>query len=276
MVVEPIAEGEVWAFRKASGRLEEVTILKVMSQSGNSRIRIQFEDGPSAGQVQWVSRRMLKAPWSLGEEYLARERCWDEARNRAASVPEYETDAAAIILDATVDGLIASDHGHGILKVRNMPALLELLEPLDHPSFHEGFTEEGSRFIPWPAMQAIAKDRARSAPDQALREIEAQASDWAEHEQHLRNLNALSTWPDNERPLSKEDVNLQRAWGLAREWCGAEAAGMWAETEQLRAENLRLAKLLAQALDALAAAGSTYQANRLRGQAGEAFKKRKG
>lgn len=276
MAVESIAEGEVWAFRKAGGPLEEVTILKVVSQSGNSRVRVQFEDGPSVGQAQWVSRRMLKAPWSLGEEYLARERRWDEARKSAALVPEYEIDAAAIILDATIDGLIASDRGHGILAVRDVPALLELVSPLDHPSFHEGFTEEGTRFLPWPAMQIIAKECARSLPSQALREIEAQASDWAEHDQHMRNLNALSTWSGGERPFTKEDANLKRAWDLAREWCGAEAADKWVEIEQLRAENLRLAKLLAQALDALEGAGKTYQANRLRGQAGRAFKKRKG
>lgn len=52
MAMLPIAEGERWAYRQAKGSLQEVTILKVTSQSGNSRVRVQFEDGESEGQAE--------------------------------------------------------------------------------------------------------------------------------------------------------------------------------------------------------------------------------
>lgn len=94
MATLPIAEGEIWAYRKAKGRLKPVTILKVTSQSGTGRVRIQFQEGDSEGQAEWVHRRILKAPWDDREAFLEHERRWTELRQAENLIPKTDSDAA--------------------------------------------------------------------------------------------------------------------------------------------------------------------------------------
>lgn len=270
--MSPIAEGEVWAYRRGRGFMEEVTVLKVVSQSGNSRVRIQFEDGPNAGQTSWVSRRMLKTRWDGKEDFLAREQRWEEARNQAASASEHELDAASLVLEAALDRAIAADHNHGILSVRNLSALLRTLESAEELPLEAGFTEDGTLYLPWPAMRVVAQSYAQAKPDRILREVEEQSAAWDEHQTRRRQLDALEPWLADAAPIPDRDSqNLQRMWDLAREWCGSAAADKWREINRLREELERLTKLLEQSLLELEKAGKRYQASHLRGQAGPPF-----
>ncbi|ALE91799.1 hypothetical protein AOC05_04830 [Arthrobacter alpinus] len=69
------------------GRLpfEEVTVLEVVSQSGNRKVRIQFEDGPNGGEIQWVGRQSLKAPWNEKVAFIEieQEQGWARAKDQS-------------------------------------------------------------------------------------------------------------------------------------------------------------------------------------------------
>ena len=274
MAILPIAEGERWAYRQAKGPLQEVTILKVTSQSGNSRVRIQFEDGESEGQAEWVFRRMLKVPWDQGEALLEHERLWESARNWGEPITDNELTAAQIILDETIDAAIAGPYSYGLLAVHDRSALEELVQiPLPGPQSPGAFEENGIQYLPWPAMRDVALVQARALPQVLLEYVERAAVELAESDSRFRQLTALDGFP---RPLgldqSREfDEERRRYLNQIRQWCGEEALGKWDEILYLRGDNARLAGLMNEALMVLEKAGRERDAKRLRRQLGYPF-----
>lgn len=114
--MKPIAEGERWAFRKGQLPFEEATILKVVSQSGHRKVRVQFEDGPNAGESQWVGRPYLKAKWDERQAFVDREQRWAKAKSGRLGVPLGLTCAAALVITETMDDALACDRDNGILQ----------------------------------------------------------------------------------------------------------------------------------------------------------------
>ena len=246
MAMLPIAEGERWAYRQAKGPLQEVTILKVASQSGNCRVRIQFEDGDSEGQAEWVFRRMLKVPWDQGKALLEHERLWEAARKWGKPIASSELSAAEIVVDETIDSAVAGPHSYGLLAVHDRSALEHLVQiPLPDPHSPGAFEEDGTEYLPWPTMLEVALVQARATPQVLLEYVERAAVELAESDSQFRQLNARDGFP---RPLGLDqarefDEERRRYLNQIRQWCGQEALDKWDEVWHLRGEVERLTEI---------------------------------
>ena len=269
-----IAEGERWAYRKAKGPLQEVTILKVTSQSGNSRVRIQFEDGESEGQAEWVFRRMLKVPWDQGEALLEHERLWEAARNWGEPISDSELTAAQIILDETIDAAIAGPYSYGLLAVRDRPALVELAQiPLPGPQSLGAFEENGTEYLPWPTMREVALSRARSEPQILLECVEQEVAQLAESISRYRQAESGRGFLSAEAQTQFRESNdeRKRCLNVIRQWCGQEALDKWDEIRHLRGEVERLTGVVQRALTIIEKSDNKSLAKQLRLQLGYPF-----
>lgn len=270
----PIAEGEHWVYRKANQPLREVIVLKVVSQSGNSRVRIQFEEGSNAGQAEWVSRRMLKVLWADKANFADRESRWHGLRQRATSIPQDDLDAAELVLEETVDPAIARAENYGLLAVFDLASLIKMTGmTTGDVQVHGSFEEDSTLYLEWPALRDVAMNRARTEPATVLEYIEREAAKRSEEDLRNRQIEALSPWSrtPNDDYYWESGEATKRAWDAAREWCGEGAMDRWAEITHLRDENTRLTRILGRALDALGEAGRDYQAKRFRREAGQGF-----
>ena len=265
----PIAEGERWAYQKAGLPLQEVTVLKAPSQSGNSRVRVQFEEGEAEGQTEWVFRRMLKVPWGQREAFLRREDWWEAARLASRSIPQNEMSAAEVIISETVDPAIASAEKYGILAARNLPSVERLAgRPIKDGA--DTFDEDGITFLVWPAMREVAQAMAKSDPRLILQYVENDLAELATMEQRARQLDSLKASPSPQaREQSRLFVESWRGYlNVIREWCGEESLANWDEILRLRRETAFLSRTLAEALDLMDDGGLAREAKRIRRELG--------
>lgn len=275
MPVQKVHEGEEWAYRKARNPFQKCRIIKAPVQGGNARIQVEFEDGPSEGQREWVARRMLKAPWAKRGEFQRIEQWWSNARARAGAIPQLELDAASLILDATMQGVgDIRDGGSGILSTASLSALEELLGGrVDHECLNGALEDGGRSYLPWPALRDLAKVQAATNPRPILAYVENESTRAAELDAHQRQLDALA--PSRPAIPSQQILDFEQAtresWDTARLWCGEDALGKWSDIGTLRDELERISGILGRTLDALDASGQKYQSRRLRREAGTAF-----
>lgn len=260
MAVEPIAEGERWAYRKAPDPPLEVTVVKVVSQSGKANVRVQFEDGAQAGQITWVTRRSLKVPWEQRDEFVALERCWEAFRAAGREPSRSAREATGIVIEGVVGSQVAWVKAWGVLGVRDMDSLTSLV-PEVISVWTDSIEEDGINYFPWPASLDAAKALAEMRPASVLEHVELEESLWIEMD---RDAGGEAEWAKT----------MISACDLARSWCGEIALGKWSEVENLRKDNARLHELLEKALNVMERLKDdyyTYHAKRLRGEAGRAF-----
>lgn len=275
MAMEPIAEGERWAYRKGQLPFEEATILKVVSQSGHRKVRVQFEDGPNAGETQWVGRQYLKAPWLDRQAFVEREQCWARAKSQAWNEPASVREAAALVITETMDDALAIDRSHGILQTSNVYTLAEFAQVTPRELLSSGgFAEEGYTYLPWPIMKSVAIAKCKTAPAAVLDMIERETDSWGQSAVETGYYKPLSkgTVLDLDQPFPEYETQ-KLAWDVIRRWCGEPALEQWSELALLRAEHARLLNILENALVHLDKSGESYHAARLRGEAGRAFSK---
>lgn len=274
MATIPIADGETWAFRKGKRPLQRVTILKVTSQNGRSRVRIQFEEGELEGQAEWVHRRMLKTLWTGRQAFLEHEHRWTELRQAESTIPKTDLDAAEVILEETFDLDVASPHLHGVLRVHDLQALKTFMQGV--PLHAEGaFDEDNLLHLLWPAMLEVARLQANVVPQILLEYVEREAAELFTEDQRQRQLeafSALSGPPSYGHAQHREFVEERRRYlNRIREWCGQDSIGKWDEIQYLRGDNARIAGLMQEALVALEKAGSDRDVKRLRRELGYPF-----
>ena len=72
------AAGEFWAYRvRQQDLLVQVAVVR-FGVKKPQRILVRFVDDEFEGRQDWVPPARLKVPWSGVDEYMARERRWDE------------------------------------------------------------------------------------------------------------------------------------------------------------------------------------------------------
>lgn len=271
--MEPIAEGERWAYRKGRLPFEETTVLKVISQSGHRKVRVQFEDGPNAGEIEWVGRQYLKALWERRAIFVEREQLWARAKSQAWNQPTSVREAAALVITETVDEALAYDRSHGILRTSNLQALGEFAQITPSALLDGGgFEEEEYTYLPWPAMQTIAVVKCTKSPAAVLDMVEREADAWGQMAVDSGYYKPLSRRQvvDLEQPFPEYETQ-KLSWDVIRDWCGQPALEQWSDLARLRAENARLIDILERALKHLENTDKKYYASRLRGEAGRAF-----
>ncbi|ALE91804.1 hypothetical protein AOC05_04855 [Arthrobacter alpinus] len=275
MAMEPIAEGERWAYRKGSLPFEEATVLKVVSQSGHRKVRVQFEDGPNAGEVEWVGRPYLKAKWAERQAFVDREQRWAKAKSGRWGVPLGLLSAAALVITETMEDALARDRDHGILQTNDAPLLCELMQITESKLFLEGgFEEQGVTYLPWPAMKTVAMAKCQVHPEAVLDMIERDVESWSDSAEEFGYYKPMKSRQviDLEKPWPEYETQ-KVAWDIVRSWCGESAQAQWSTLSRARADNARLSEILGRALDALERAGDERGANSLRKEAGRAFGK---
>lgn len=275
--MEPIAEGERWAYRKGCHPFEEAAILKVISQSGHRKVRVQFEDGPNAGEIEWVGRPYLKAKWAERQAFVDREQRWAKAKSGRWGVPVDLTCAAALVITETMDEALACDRDHGILQTNDAPLLCELMQITESKLVVEGsFEEHGTTYLPWPAMKTVAMAKCRVNPEAVLDAIERDVEWWGDSADGFGYYKPMSSRQviDLEEPWPEYETQ-KVAWDIVRGWCGESALAQWSTLSRARANNARLSELLGRALIALERAGDERGANSLRKEVGRAFGKRR-
>lgn len=273
--MEPIAEGERWAYRKGHLPSEEATVLKVVSQSGHRKVRVQFEDGPNAGESQWVGRTYLKAKWDERQAFVDRAQRWTRAKARAGDELDSVREAAALVITETMEEALAYDRSHGILRTSNLQALGEFAQVRQSELLGSGgFEEDGYTYLPWPEMQTIAVAKCRKSPAAVLDMVERDAEAWglmAVDSGYYKPFSRRQV-VDLEQPFPEYETQ-KLAWDVIRDWCGQPALDQWTELARLRVENARLIDILERTLTHLESTDRKYHAARLRGEAGRAFEK---
>ena len=264
MAVLPIAEGERWVYSKTPDVPVEVTVLKVVSQSGNANVRIQLEDGPKAGEIRWVSRRTLKAPWAQLNDFLDLERRWQALREAGQRSSRSAQEAASMAIDLIVRSEVAWGKAGGILAVRDLKSL-SAVAPAAIPDTAGGSSieQDGVVYFAWPAMLDVGQALAQVRPGVILDYVMKEQAEWLE----------MDSSTDGGSQWAKVMIS---ACELMRSWCGETAESQWLEIVRLRKDNARLHELLGKALTVLESQKDSYlthQAKRLRGEAGRAFGK---
>src|ERR1700690_4333525 len=91
------AAGELWAYR-ARGRdpLVQVAVVR-LGVKAPQRVLVRFVDDVFEGLQDWVPPARLKVPWSVVDEYVARERRWDELLRPSVGVALTEELAASSV-----------------------------------------------------------------------------------------------------------------------------------------------------------------------------------
>lgn len=270
-----IVEGERWAYRKGRLPFEEATVLKVASQSGHRKVRVQFEDGPNAGESQWVGRQYLKAKWDERQAFVDREQRWAKAKSGRWGVPLGLACAAALVITESMDDALACDRDHGILQTNDASLLCQLLQLTESQLFVEGsFDEEGVTYLPWPAMKTVAMAKCRVNPEAVLDALERDVAFWGESADNFGYYKPMSSRQviDLDEPWPEYETQ-KIAWDIVRGWCGESALAQWTTLGRVRADNARLSEILGRALNALERAGDERTASSLRREAGRAFGK---
>ncbi|ALE05494.1 hypothetical protein AL755_08410 [Arthrobacter sp. ERGS1:01] len=167
-----------------------------------------------------------------------------------------------------MDGALAYDRSHGILRTSNLQALGEFAQVAPSVLLASGGFEEAEyTYLPWPAMQTIAVAKCRSSPAVVLDMVERDANAWGEMAAgfgYYRPFGNRQTI-DLEQPFPEYETQ-KLAWDVVRNWCGETALDQWSELARVRGDNARLMEILERALAQLENTDKKYHAARLRGE----------
>ena len=264
------AAGEFWAYRvRRQDALVQVAVVRLGVKTPQ-RVLVRFVDDEFEGRQDWVPPARLKVPWSGVDEYVGRERRWDEVLRPSAGVSLTEELAASSVFDLLIPEDMAElgwNAKRGTVLIHDVSGLASLLkvEPavLREPA---SFEEDGDLISPWPVAIAVARLAAEREPHKVLANVE-------KDEAAARRDSTYGRWSSRRRReddwvppevCQRVDAELgQPIRAILRDWCGADAVDLRAEIEALRIEASSAGKVAQEAIELLRRHGHTRDANDL-------------
>jgi len=117
--------GEVWAYRaRQQDPLVQVAVAR-LGVKKPQRVLVRFVDDEFEGLQDWFPPARLKVPWSGVEEYVARERRWDEVWRPSLDASDAEGLAASIVYDRPIPEDLADP---GVEMPQEGPATAHLMD----------------------------------------------------------------------------------------------------------------------------------------------------
>lgn len=249
--------GQKWGYRAPPVRwgdaLRPVEIVKEGPARSN-KVRIRWLDGEYEGLEQWVLKRRLEVRWDEADEFL------DEERRTLAAIQASE-DATGTLkrkaveqvfraLSSGVPVLLGCGGGEqNLLEIENADDGARLLgmrldELLSEP--HAFIAKDGSYKAPFAVAERVALHCCRRFARDILHRINTNEAAWRQslvtgYYDPPDGREGLHVDRDKVRAALAED---EPALALVREWCGAEAAQEYDELQDLRAEVVRLRRLV--------------------------------
>jgi hypothetical protein len=264
------AAGELWAYR-ASGHdpLVQVAVVRLGVKTPQ-RVLVRFVDDEFEGRQDWVPPARLKVPWSGVDEYVARERRWDEVLRPSAGVSLTEELAASSVFDLLIPEDMAElgwNAKRGTVLIHDVSGLASLLEVApavlcDPTSFKEG----GDLISPWPVAIAVARRATEREPHKVLADVEKDEADARRHSTYGRWSSRRRREEDWVPPEVCQRVDAEHGQpirAMLRDWCGADAADLHAEIAALRIDAASADKVAQEAIELLRRHGHTRDANDL-------------
>lgn len=257
--------GERWAYRAApyDGPVSEVEVLKEGTQRP-LRVKVRFVAEEAEGREEWVSPARLRVPWEQKTTWLEQQRRWAELTSDGPLEEEVDFVAASLVFETCpLEGAASIGWNwreRGVLYVQDVPAFAALLgvPPEFFTSDPRSFTEDGAVTAPWPTALAAARLIAAAHAELLVAELassEERERQRAIYGQHYRGRGKNpGTYIDAEI-CAEVDRKYQPARDLVRQWCGTEAVDNLAELQALRAEVVRIGKLMEEAIQALRTSG---------------------
>ncbi|MFD9865006.1 hypothetical protein [Streptomyces alboflavus] len=162
----------------------------------------------------------------------------------------------------------------GLLYVDDPPALAALLDMPESffRSDPRSFTDTvGALTAPWPTTVEVARLLARTRADHLMAVVhqdERQARQDAIYGHYYRGRGKNPGTHISPDICAEVDRGSQPAYGLLRQWCGADAVESFEELKALRDEVLRIGQLMEQAIGCLRQAGQAKAADRFEQELG--------
>jgi hypothetical protein len=253
------AVGERWAYREkprtSGGAFHPVEVVQV-GPTKSRKVRIRWLDGEYRGLDEWVSSARLVVPWVEVDDFVA-----DERRVLAltASQPERLDDATVLAvhllacLECTPALTFHAEVGHPVTCCIEEFANLGERLPVSPESLlgsPAAFVDRaGALHLGQQATVALSQAICASRPDEvmALLTEELEGARHAVTTGWYPASGVIDAYPVS-RDLARE--RLAELDGLApvvRKWCGVERAESFDERERLRAEVLRLQRIIEEA-----------------------------
>jgi hypothetical protein len=224
------AAGELWAYRaRGQDPVVQVAVVR-LGVKKPQRILVRFVDDEFEGRQDWVPPARLKVPWSGVEEYVARERRWDEVLRPSFDVTGTEELAASTVFDLLIPEDLAElgwNATRGTIKIHDVSGLANLLDVVP-ASLREpiSFEEDRDLISPWTVAVAVARRAAEREPHKVLGDVEKEEADKrreAIYGHWLGRRRRDEDWVPPEVCQRVDAEHGQPIRAMLRDWCGADA-----------------------------------------------------
>ncbi|WP_432003282.1 hypothetical protein [Streptomyces sioyaensis] len=240
------------------------------------RIKIRFTADEEEGREAWVPRSQLPVPWDQADRWLAEERRWEELRAATPPRDAPERHAADIVFESCPWDELASvgysRHDEGVLYVEDVNAFAEALG--EGNDFFTGHAltvvrDDGSADAPWPVTLACARKGATLHTERVMADVEREeqrAQREAIYGSYTPGRGKRAGHHFSPEVCAQVDREFKPARDLVRQWCGAQAVEAYAELRVLRAEVVRLGRIVDQTVGMLRQAGREKDAAKIEAQ----------
>ncbi|QRX91187.1 hypothetical protein [Streptomyces noursei] len=240
------------------------------------RIKIRFAADEEEGREAWVPRSQLHVPWDQADRWLAEERRWKELRAATPPGDAPERRAANIVFESCPWDELASvgysRHDDGVLYVEDVNAFAEALG--ESTGFFTGdaltvVRDDRSAEAPWAVTLACARKGATLHTDRVMADVEREeqrAQREAIYGSYTPGPGKREGHHFSPEVCAQVDREYKPARDLVRQWCGAPAVEAYAELRVLRAEVIRLGRIVEQAVGILRQAGRDKDAAKIEAQ----------
>jgi hypothetical protein len=264
------AAGEVWAYRaRGQDPLVQVAVVRFGVKTPQ-RVLVRFVDDEFEGRQDWVPPARLKVPWSGVDEYIGRERRWDEVLRPSAGVSLTEELAASSVFDLLIPEDMAElgwNAKRGTVLIHDVSGLASLLGvPPAAISDPTSFKEGGDLISPWPVAIAVARRATEREPHKVLADVEKAEADALRYSTYGRWTSRRGREDDWVPPEVCQRVDAEHGQpirAILRDWCGADAVDLRAEIAALRIDASSAGKVAQEAIELLRRHGHTRDANDL-------------
>ena len=230
-------------------------------------VRVRRLDGEDTGLQEWVPRTALLDRWDVIEERPRDERRLRAVIEASAEVADgAEWEAARFVLEhAGLGRLVVLGRNRaerGVVRVAKPDRLaaqlatdlasLAVADPL-------AFTDRsGVLVMPWSAGLVVLQGIARAFAEQLVSEMHDDEERL--RDQVTRGWHRTYSWEEREARPEEALKAREPLYALVRTWCGAEAVDRFDELVALRAEVIRLGKLVERSVQALRKQGAATTA----------------
>ncbi|MFJ9710900.1 hypothetical protein [Streptomyces sp. NPDC101234] len=240
------------------------------------RVKVRFTGDEEEGREAWVPPSELRVPWERADRWLAEERRREELAAATPLRDAPERRAVDIVFDACPWDELASvgfsRHDDGVLYIHDVTAFAEALE--ESTEFLTGdplaaVHDDGSAEAPWPVTLACARKGATLHAEQVMAEVEREdqrARKEAIYGSYTPGRGKREGHHFSPEVCAQVDREFKPARDLVRQWCGTQAGEAYAELRVLRAEVVRLGRIVEQAVGMLRQAGREKGATKLEAQ----------